>query len=814
MTRSARAIVALWLLLLALGFLIVSRASYTADFSAFLPEAPTAEQRLLVQQLKDGAVSRLVLVALEGDDATALAAQSRALAKTLRTDSAFITVANGEPVNRERDGALLMQYRYLLSPAVRPERFTATGLHAAIADSIDNLASPAGLALKHLLPRDPTGEMVALLELLDGGRQPHTVDGVWFSEDARRAMLLVQTRASGSDTDGQEAALTKIRTAFAATDNSASTHLLLTGPGVFSVAARAHIKRDVTFLSSLGFGATLIFLLVLYRSLRVLLLSLLPIVAGIVAGISAVALGFGEVHGITLGFGTTLIGEAVDYGIYLFTQAGAGGRTNANTANATVNGIAAWQRNFWPTIRLGVATSICGFAALLFSGFPGLSQLGLYSTAGLIAAALTTRFVLPALITDRVRWCNVAPLGRQVQRWIDCSRRLRWLPLALGVLALGYLLTTTQTVLNRDLAALSPVSVADQRRDAALRRDLRAPDVRYVVAVSAATEESALQGAEQIAPVLQTLIENNVIAGFENPALYLPSLRTQQQRRAALPASEVLRAQLAAALEGLPLQAAKLEPFIDDVENARALPPLTRTQLIDTSFASVANALLLPHEGGWTALLPLRGGVSGVEVAAVRAALANAAVPGAICLDMKAQTDQLYANYLTEALWLALGGALAIVLLVRINLGSMRATLQMLSPLVAAVGVIAAGLLLAGQALTLLHLIGLLLVVAIGSNYSLFFAKTPRTAHAAVDLPNHTTSDANMQAQVLGSLVIANFTTVAGFGVLAFASVPVLQALGIVVAPGAVLALCFAALAADGRSIDKGMDGAVEVVTD
>ena len=51
-----------------------------------------------------------------------------------------------------------------------------------------------------------------------------------------------------------------------------------------------------------------------------LLLGLLPIASGALAGIAAVSLAFGFVHGITLGFGVTLIGESLDYAIYLFTQ--------------------------------------------------------------------------------------------------------------------------------------------------------------------------------------------------------------------------------------------------------------------------------------------------------------------------------------------------------------------------------------------------------------------------------------------------------------------------------------------------------------
>jgi predicted exporter len=107
-------------------------------------------------------------------------------------------------LNTERDRIFLFDHRYLLSPAVTPERFSADGLHAALSDSIDLLASPAGLLVKSLLPRDPTGEMVYLLEQLDSDSQPQRVEGAWASRDGTRALMLMQTRAAGSDTDAQQ----------------------------------------------------------------------------------------------------------------------------------------------------------------------------------------------------------------------------------------------------------------------------------------------------------------------------------------------------------------------------------------------------------------------------------------------------------------------------------------------------------------------------------------------------------------------------------------------------------------------------------
>jgi predicted exporter len=79
----------------------------------------------------------------------------------------------------------------------------------------------------------------------------------------------------------------------------------------------------------------------------------------------------------------------------------------------------------------------------------------------------------------------------------------------------------------------------------------------------------------------------------------------------------------------------------------------------------------------------------------------------------------------------------------------------------------------------LLHLLGFLLIVAVGSNYALYF--NARTA------PTPT---------VLVSLFIANLTTLLGFGLLGFSSVPVLNALGSTVGLGAFLALVFSAMLA------------------
>ncbi|TES98209.1 hypothetical protein E3D36_29995 [Burkholderia cepacia] len=789
--------VLVWLLALVACGIAIGRAHFTADLSAFLPSSPSAGQRVLVDQLRDGIVSRLILVGIDGGDAATRAARSRRVAGTLRADPQFGAVHNGEAAIDARDRQFIFDHRYLLSPAVTPQRFSADGLHQALGDSLDLLSSSAGLVAKALLPRDPTGEVAALVDQLDGAAQPASRDGVWASRDGTRAVLVVQTAAAGSDTDAQARAIDAVRRAFAAAKqaskqampNAAAATLAMTGPGVFSVDTRDTIRHDVERLSTASVVLIVALLLTLYRSPRTLALGLLPVLTGVAAGIAAVSVAFATVHGLTLGFGTTLIGEAVDYSIYLFVQsAQAGTRGAARPADAT----RAWVAAYWPTIRLGVLTSVCGFASMLFSGFPGLVQLGLYSIVGLTAAALVTRFVLPHLRGEHVAIRDVARIGAVLARAADAAPRLRW-PLAVLVIAAGATLVLHRDGLwSRELAALSPVPAQAQALDARLRADVGAPDVRYLVVIAAPTEQAALERAERVAAQLQPLVDRGALAGFETPARFLPSDAAQRARLASLPDADVLAARMRDAVANQPIavRPGLFAPFIADVEAARHARLLTRADLRGTSMALAVDALLTERDGRWSAMLPLRAPdaartaqpASSLDATPIRAAVARAGVPDALFVDMKAEADRLYVSYVHEDIRLSLAGFAAIAVLLLIALRSPRRVVRALAPLGAAVLVVTAGFALAGVPLTILHLVGMLLIVAVGSNYALFFCKrddaqpvTPRT---------------------LVSLLIANLATVAGFGLLALSRVPLLETFGLTVGPGAMLALAFAAILA------------------
>jgi predicted exporter len=761
-----RAPVAVWLALVVALAWVAAHARYTADMSAFLPDAAAPLQRLLVAELREGVTSRLVLIGIEAAPTEALAATSRALARRLEGRREFAYLANGEARLAAAERDFLFAHRYLLSPGVTAAAFEPAALAAALERAYELLASPAGPLVRRYLPADPTGEFLRLAAAFEAEARPASVAGVWMSRDGRTALALVQTAAAGYDFDAQQANLALIERAFAearAEAGAAGAVLRLSGPAVFAVGSREAIRGDVERLSVLAAALVAGLLFAVFRSVAVVAGAFAPAATGILAGIAAVQLGFGTVHGITLGFGITLIGEAVDYAIYFV------GRRRAGEPPERV------LATIWPTLRLGTLVSVVCYCVMLFAGFPGLAQLGLFSVVGLVAALVATRWVLPAFAARPGPPARGEAAAAVLLRWPLGERAgVAVLLLVTGVAAV--VVARHQPMWDDDPARLNPVAAADVALDERLRGALGAPDARWLLVVSAGSEEQALEAAEALEAPLGSLVHEKTLAGYDSPARVLPSRRTQLARRDALPAEAALRERLRRAVAASPFRTGQFEPFVRDVAAARAAPPLDRARLAGTAFGLKIDSLLVHRDGRWHAFLPLRG-VQDPDLVAARVA---AGAPGEVALlDLRRESARLLEAYRERALVLWGLGLAAIAVTLFVRLRSPARVVRVLAPIAAAVAATLAGLLAAGAKLTLFHLVAALLVVGVGSNYALFFERAPP-------------DEAERRATAL-TVAVCAATTFVVFAALAGSQVPVLRMMGVTVAIGVVLSLVFAA---------------------
>jgi predicted exporter len=764
--KEALASLLVWLLALCLCAVIVARTTLRTDMAAFLPRSSSIAQQALTDQVNNGAAAHLVLLGIQGAPPQVLARLSRDLASRLRRQPAFIDVENGDEQSFTGIQRFVWTNRYLLSPGVMSGRFTQAGLHAALENDLGLLGSDMGAALQASLAADPTGEALRLAGALAPGAGPPSADGIWLGADGT-ALSLVHTAAPGFDIDRTQSALALISQAFAAargaTPGAGAARLAETGPGVFAVHIRDTTRSDVTRLSILATAGAVCLLLFAYRSPIVLLLGLLPVATGALAATAAVALAFGFVHGITLGFGVTLIGESLDYAIYLFTQT-APGETPRHTL-----------ARIWPTLRLGAATSVVGFSAMLFSSFVGFAQLGLFSITGLAAAACVTRFVLPHLMPRGFFAPGSNLLAKPLLAVMRRRNRRGPIVAALALAATAAMLTHRGGLWDGNLANLSPIPQADQALDQTLRHDLGVSDQRYFAVFQAADEQKALQESEALGATLQNLATTGKLGGFDVPSATLPSARTQRARQDALPDAAALRAAFTQASANLPFRPDLFAPFFADVAQARAAPLLTQSSLPPALQLRLQSMLL--HEGnGWTVIAPL---TAITDPAGVAAALAAAHLPGLQFVDLDQQSANLLRVFQTDAWHLATFGSLAILAILLAGLRAPRRVAAVAAPLAAAVIVTAALLTLGGGKLSIFMVVGFLLIIAVGSNYCLFFELAE--------------PDPKMHERAIASITLANLCTVSAYGLMSLSRIPVLHDIGMTVAIGTFLSLIFGA---------------------
>ncbi|MBN8885286.1 MAG: xanthomonadin transporter [Rudaea sp.] len=770
-----------WLVGLALlAFVLARNLVVTSDLRAFMPPPRNADQKLLLEQIGEGPASRLLLLEVAPEQATfeQTAELSRGLVQALHGDAHFTRVMNGEGNLAELDPALL-PYRYLLSPTLDTHRFDADFLRDELQQRIEDLASPAAGMLKPWLARDPTLETLKLAQRWTPAKAPVLRDGVWAAPDGG-ALLLVETAAPAFDPAAQGEVVETLRAKFRALPGSENANLEISGPGYFSVLVNANTRREAEWLSGIGTAAFALLLLVAYRHPGALLSAALPIASGALAGIAATTWVFGPVHGITLAFGFTLLGVAQEYPLRLLShrRAGVGARESL--------------LGVWPLLRLAIASACIAYLAFFASGVSGLQQLAMFTIAGLIVAGFATRSLLPAVLPVRFRDVAESPWLERLRVRLDAVPRLRLvssgaLPWALLALACVALVLAPKPFWQNDLAALTPVPAKLLQREGELRSALGAPDVRYLLVLEANDADGVLALSERISPQVEKWIAGKLVDDVELPSRYLPSVATQAARQAELPDRATLQATLDAAAADTEFQAELFAPFVDDVEKARGLPPLTPKAFAATPLGARLDAMLAARGGRALGLGTLSGVHDPVALADAVAQLGN----GVRLIDLKAASESLVADYRARIGIALLVALVLLAVTVAVAFRDLVRAWHVIAPMSLATLLVLAVLRAGGVSLSLFHLVALTLAAGLGLHYALFFERR-------VD-------DAAEARRTLHATLICVISAVLVFGLLATSQVPVLRAIGLTVALGVAFHFCLSTIMArnsQGCSLD------------
>jgi len=753
--------------------------SVNSQMSQFIPlggdNRSQLRASLLSSELQQGETAKLLLIAAQGDNVTELVNFSQQLKAAMLHSGLFDVVRNGQQHRDESSFELLIRYRYLLDPTLDQSGFSAQALRRALQQRLMELRSGLGLVLKKNLQTDPTASFFSYLASLNHTTGITSGQGVWMLADDRTAVLMAKMHLDGFDLDSQQRAMDFVGQQAARLSPDGKINLILTGPGTFAVASREQIRTATQRLSMVSAGLLVVLFWLAYRSLRLLLFVVLPLGSAVVVAMAVTNIVFGEIHGITLAFGVTLLAVCIDYPIHFFSHL-----HQSQTPRDAINHV-------WPVIRLGVMTTCLGYLALLGTAFVGLSQMAVFAIAGLLSAAWVTHRVLPWL---------VKPADLKVStQWLVPVLSLTRLaaPLRVGILAVLLAISSypwvwhEQPLWQQDISALSPVPAKAIARDRELRQALALPDVNHLFVFSANDEQSALRLTEQAFTELQSLRQSNIVGAISAVTQLLPSQQVQRQRQRKLPSETTLRSALANAQQGLPFKQGTFEPFIKAVRQSQQLVPLDWSAFSHSPLRGYVENNFFRRNHHWISVIRL----SDVkDEARLTDWLSQHVVLARDYINMRQQTSAMMASYRNQAKERLLWGGLLMLLVLYIAFKKWSTTFRVLLPALLGVMLSLALQLFSGVQLGLFHLLAVLLVVGIGIDYGLFF--------------NHVEpADGSSLLQRLHGVSISALTTVIGFGLLIFSGIPVLVAIGQTVTLGVAACFVMALLLADSVQIGQ-----------
>jgi predicted exporter len=751
------------LVLVLTALYVFPRLRVTSDVSLLLPAGADREALSVLSQVADSELARLMVIVVGAADPATAARASRELETELRSEprvSGQLSSLDAGPTGGSDRAIYELYFPRRLAFFAETEREVAAaasgeGLRASALRLKDQLAQPLSALVSQIAPGDPTLSFVRLFDRVQSSQGDAVTlhEGRFVTRDEPWAVMFLRTKARAFDSQAQAPLLAGIHDAFERV-NARFDHKLRmeqSGANRFAVRMEQTISSDLSRVSTLSVLGLGLLLYLLFRSGWLLLVATIPLGAGMLIGMAATTAVYGSVHGVTLAFGASLLGVALDYVEHLYCH---------HAVAPSAHGPAGTLRSLAPALITGAVTTLIGFVALGGSGFRGLQEVALFSSTGLIAALVTTFSMLPFVLPRgqaevALRTRIVAWLGKLFES-LQAQRARLWILPAIAIVFSVAGLTRAHMSEDVMLGQLDPGLLAEDKRVRA--RVARFEESRFVLATGT-DEESALQANDAVAEVLARAVTQGELGGYQSAAKLLPSAARQAAIEAAARRELGDGQALLAAFETEGFRSEAFSPFVQQLKAAPAAP-LRFSDLLSSPLAPLLRSLRVTLSGRIGFISFLR------EVKDPDAlAQAVAAIPGAQLIDQSAQLKAAYLAYQQRTFQLLLAGAGAVLLLLALRYRDLRKTLAAFLPSVLGAVVTVAMLSLLGHGIDLVALAALLMVISMGVDYGVF-------------LVDASESEAE-RAIALLSVFMAATTTVLGFGLLALSQHPMLRVIGL-----------------------------------
>ncbi|MEO5682595.1 MAG: 1-acyl-sn-glycerol-3-phosphate acyltransferase [Chitinophagaceae bacterium] len=644
-------------------------------------------------------------------------------------------------------------------------------LQQTLQQNIRTLSSPAGIALKTMIVKDPAGiSFLGLkkLQQLQYDDNFELYDSYVLTKNQQHLMLFITPAFPPNNTGKNQQLLNGIDAITDSLSNNIYKNATAAYFGATAVAAgNAEQLRKDTLVTQ---GITLLFLVLFigfyFRKKRAPFLILVPVVFGALFSLAIIYLIKGNISVIALGTGSVILGIAVNYSLHVFNHY----RHTHNIRQVITD--------LTMPLTIGSLTTIGGFLCLQFVESAMLKDLGLFAAFSLVGASLCSLIFLPHLIVSPAAEKQTAA---PAVSWID--KVAGWRPehnkiiiAVIFLLTLVFAWTARYVSFEPDMMRMNYMSDRLKKADT-LVNSINAYSLQSVYLISTGSSlDDALSKNEKAEDRAEQLKQQGIVNKFSGVSSFVLSQSLQQQKIDRWNAywttekKQQLMENLQAAGKNLKYNASAFQPF-SEMLNTKYQP------VTDTSSSILRRNFLDDY------ITETPGKVSVITLVKVapkhRRQLYDAfeSNTATTVIDKQYLTGRLVEIINADFGSIALMSSILVFMVLLISYGRIELTLVSFIPMFVSWIWILGIMGIMGITFNIVNIIISALIFGLGDDYSLFIMDGL--------LQEYKTGKKNL-ASYKSSILLSAITTIAGLGVLIFAKHPALRSIALIAIIGIV----------------------------
>jgi 1-acyl-sn-glycerol-3-phosphate acyltransferase len=387
---------------------------------------------------------------------------------------------------------------------ITPEKIKET-----LANDFRTLTSPAGLALKNMISKDPVGISylgLRKMQQLQYDDNYELYDSYVVTKDHKHLLLFIVPAFPPNNTGKNEKLLNGIDAVTDSLSNAGFKNIEATyfGAAAVSVGNALQLRKDSLYTQGITVFFLIFFIGFYFRKKRAPFIILIPVLFGALFSLAAIYFIKGTISVIALGAGSVVLGVAVNYSLHVF---------NHYRHTKSIHDVI---RDLTMPLTVGSFTTIGGFLCLELVESEMLKDLGLFAAFSLIGASLCSLIFLPHLIASKKEQQQHIALENS---WIDRIASYRpeynkFLVIIIFILTIVFFYTAQRVGFENDLASMNYMPEKLKQAQAKLNA-INAFSLQSIYLVSEGKDlNAALENNENLSGKIEDLKQKKIVEKY------------------------------------------------------------------------------------------------------------------------------------------------------------------------------------------------------------------------------------------------------------------------------------------------------------